>query len=97
MSLGNRPSAGQPGRRTSCFLQFDMKTLARRLGESEHARNEIQGLRRALDKSYAQIRERAQAEWQRRYAGGDPSDACVRVRIAQGCGPEALARCSRGR
>jgi hypothetical protein len=60
-----------------------MKTLARKLSENEDASNEVQGLRRALDKSYAQLRERAQAEWQRRYAGRDPSDACVRVRIGQ--------------
>jgi len=60
-----------------------MKTLVRRLSESEHAAREVQGLQRALDKSYAQLRERAQAEWQRRCAGRDPSDACVCVRIRQ--------------
>jgi len=60
-----------------------MKMLARRLSESEHAASEVQGLQWALDKSYAQLRERAQAEWQRRCAGRDPSDACVCVRIGQ--------------
>jgi len=60
-----------------------MKTLVRRWSESEHTANEIQGLQRALDKSYAQLRERAEAEWQRRCAGRDPSDACVCVRIRQ--------------
>jgi hypothetical protein len=67
-----------------------MKTLARRLSENEHATNEVQGLRRALDQSYAQLRERAQAEWQRHYAGRDPSDACVRVRIGQDGRQQAL-------
>jgi len=60
-----------------------MKTLVRSLSESEHATREVEGLQRALDKSYAQLRERAQAEWQRRCAGRDPSDACVCVRIGE--------------
>ena len=67
-----------------------MKTLVRRLSESEHAASEVQGLQRALDKSYAQLRERAQAEWQGRCAGRDPSDACVCVRIGQAVLQQAL-------
>ena len=68
-----------------------MKTLVRRLSESEHTASEVQGLERALDKSYAQLRERAQAEWRRRCAGRDPSDACVCVRIGQVVRQQALA------
>ena len=67
-----------------------MKTLVRRLSESEHAASEVQDLQRALDKSYTQLRERAQAEWRRRCAGRDPSDACVRVRIGQAVRQHAL-------
>jgi hypothetical protein len=67
-----------------------MKTLARRLSEDDHATSEVQSLRRALDKSYAKLRERAEAEWQRRCAGRDPSDACVRVRIGQNRRQQAL-------
>ena len=67
-----------------------MKTLVRRLSESEHATSEVQGFQWALDKSYAQLRERAQAEWQRRCAGDDPSDACVCVRIEQTVRQQAL-------
>jgi hypothetical protein len=67
-----------------------MKTLVRRLSESEHATSEVQGLQWALDKSYAQLRERAQAEWQRRCADRDPSDACVCVRIGQAVRQQAL-------
>jgi hypothetical protein len=67
-----------------------MKTLVRRLGESEHAASEVQGLQWALDKSYAQLRERAQAEWQRRCADRDPSDACVCVRIGQAVRQQVL-------
>ena len=67
-----------------------MKTLVRGLNESEHAASEMQGLQWALDKSYAQLRERAQAEWQRRCADRDPSDACVCVRIGQAVRQQAL-------
>jgi hypothetical protein len=67
-----------------------MKTLVRRLGESENAAREVQGLQWALDKSYAQLRERAQAEWQRRCADRDPSDACVCVRIGQAVRQQVL-------
>jgi hypothetical protein len=67
-----------------------MKTLVRRLSESGHAASEVQGLQWALDKSYAQLRERAQAEWQRRCADRDPSDACVCVRIGQAVRQRAL-------
>jgi hypothetical protein len=67
-----------------------MKTLARRSSKSEHAASEVQGLQWALDKSYAQLRERAQVEWQRRCAGRDPSDACVCVRIGQAVRQQAL-------
>ena len=68
-----------------------MKTLARRLSESERTGSEVQGLQRALDKSYTLLRERAQAEWQRRCAGRDPSDACVCVRIGQDGRQHALS------
>ena len=43
----------------------------------------MQGLRQALDQLYGQLREKALADWQRRYAGTDPSDACVRVHIGR--------------
>jgi hypothetical protein len=67
-----------------------MKTLARRLGESEHEASEVQDLQWALDQRYAQLRERAQAEWQRRCSGHDPSDACICVRIGQAVRQQAL-------
>jgi hypothetical protein len=60
-----------------------MKTLARRGNGNRNAADEVQKLQEVLDKSYAQMRERACMEWQDRCAGGDPSDACVQVRI--GC------------
>ncbi len=55
-----------------------MNLLARK--KNEYSR-EKDALQQALDKSYAQLRERARVEWQRYHAARDPSDACVRVRI----------------
>ena len=58
-----------------------MKTLARSRNGNRDASNEVEELREALDKSYAQLRERAGQEWDRRCAGTEPSDACVHVHI----------------
>jgi hypothetical protein len=40
-------------------------------------------LQYALDQNYRQILERARSEWERKFAGSAPSDACVSVRIKQ--------------
>ena len=77
-----RPSADSKAR----FLLFHfpgMKLLAFRWSEEEQAENEINALQQALDETYARLRRKAQAEWQRCFTGRDPSDACVRVRIAE--------------
>jgi hypothetical protein len=58
-----------------------MKTLARSRNGTRDASNEVEELREALDKSYAQLRERASREWCHHCAGADPSDACVHVHI----------------
>jgi len=42
----------------------------------------IDGLRRALEKNYSRISEAARREWERKFRGADPSDACVSVRIS---------------
>lgn len=49
---------------------------------------ETVALMRNLDAVYERLRQRARAEWLRHHAGGDPSDACVSVRIrcASGAG-----------
>lgn len=39
------------------------------------------GLERAIDRSVRRLVENAHREWNRRFAGKDPSDACVSVRI----------------
>ena len=43
----------------------------------------IAGLERALDLSYRCLIRAARAEWDSRFAGKEPSDACVTVRITE--------------
>jgi hypothetical protein len=38
--------------------------------------------RSTLDKKYQQVLRGAEARWERDFAGKDPSDACVSVRIS---------------
>lgn len=49
------------------------------------------GLRKALHHNYGRVCGAAKEEFERRFAGKDPSDACVSVRISTG-GPRSLAR-----
>ena len=44
----------------------------------------ISGLRHALDLNYARVLATAEDRWNRNFAGKDPSDACVSVRISSG-------------
>lgn len=44
----------------------------------------ISGLRHALDVNYERVLAAAQERWERNFAGKDPSDACVSVRISSG-------------
>lgn len=67
-----------------------MNKLVSKGSGTEGATSEVEGLQRALDASYSEFRERALAEWQRRYPSGDPSDACVRVHIAHASAPRQL-------
>ena len=64
-----------------------MKPVARKGDPAEEPIDEVAGLERALDKSYARMRERARAAWERHHAGKDPSDACVSVRVTPGTEP----------
>ena len=48
------------------------------------SRRLISGLRQALDLNYARVLAAASREWERNFAGKDPSDACVTVRISSG-------------
>ena len=44
----------------------------------------IAGLRHALDMNHARLLAAAQRRWEQNFAGKDPSDACVSVRISSG-------------
>ena len=39
-------------------------------------------LRKVLDRKYGQVMNAARKHWERNYAGKDPSDSCVRVRVS---------------
>lgn len=68
------------------FLLFlgTMKSLQKteaarkRMGD----RGMADGLNKALENKYSRILRTAGTEWDRRFAGRDPSDACVSVRIS---------------
>jgi hypothetical protein len=44
----------------------------------------ITGLKQALDVNYARALATAQIRWEQNFAGRDPSDSCVTVRISSG-------------
>ena len=54
------------------------------------SRRLIRGLKHLLEIKYARVLDAARSEWERSFAGKDPSDACVSVRISSG-GPEKTA------
>jgi len=41
-----------------------------------------EGFERALKRNFERLRENARREWESRFAGTDPSDACVSIRIS---------------
>jgi hypothetical protein len=44
----------------------------------------IDGLRKAIDMNYSRLLGTATQQWERNFAGKDPSDACVSVRVSAG-------------
>lgn len=66
--------------------------------QSDHLRGRdmLQGLQRGLEKNYARVLHAAGREWERRFAGKDPSDACITVSVSGSdqtfSGPPAHAR-----
>ena len=43
----------------------------------------IEGLQRAIDQNYRRLLEAAKAQWELRFAGKDPRDACARIRVTR--------------
>lgn len=67
----------------SCFQMKGMRTDLQIL---EQRNNDIageiaEGMLRTVNRNHRQILEAAQKEWECKYAGSDPSDACVSVCI----------------
>ena len=60
------------------------------------SRRLITGLRHALDMNYARVLAAANTQWERNFAGKDPSDACVTVRISSGKPTAGVLRKSAG-
>jgi hypothetical protein len=60
------------------------------------SRRLINGLRQALDMNYARVLAAASTQWERNFAGKDPSDACVSVRISSGKPMAGILRNSAG-
>jgi hypothetical protein len=44
----------------------------------------ITGLKHALDVNYSRVLTTARSQWEQNFAGKDPSDSCVSVRISSG-------------
>ena len=51
----------------------------------------IEVLQKALDQTYRRVLETAKADWDRLFAGQDPSDGSIRVRISNAEMVEELA------
>jgi hypothetical protein len=57
-------------------------------------RRMIDGLRQALDMKYARLLETAKQQWERNFAGKDPSDACVSVCVTSGDSQRLFLPCA---
>ncbi len=53
----------------------------------------ISGLKHALDVNYAHVIDAARSRWECNYAGTDPSDACVSVRISPADSRKSVLAC----
>jgi len=51
--------------------------------DADHRRL-IASLRQSLDVTYSRMLEMARQKWEHNFAGKDPSDACVSVRVGSG-------------
>ncbi len=53
-----------------------------------------QKVRQSLKINYPKLFETAKKHWERNYAGKDPSDACVSVRVSSGDSPKRSVPCA---
>jgi hypothetical protein len=54
----------------------------------------IDALRYALDSNYSRLLETAKQQWERNFAGKDPSDACVSVHVSSGDSQKSSLPCA---
>jgi hypothetical protein len=52
--------------------------------QGDLSRQIAEGMLRAIERNYGRLVATARKEWERKYAGSDPSDTCVTVRISTG-------------
>jgi hypothetical protein len=62
----------------NAYLQADSEP------ESDLSRQIAEGMLRAIEKNYGRLLATARKQWERKYAGLDPADSCVIVRISTG-------------
>ena len=55
--------------------------ICRRMSTQNPALAEIKEFDKSIGQAYEKLVRTARVEWERRFPGGDPSDACVSVRI----------------
>jgi hypothetical protein len=54
----------------------------------------IDALRQAVDSNYSRLLETARQQWEHNFAGKDPSDACVSVRVTSGASERSTLPCA---
>jgi hypothetical protein len=78
--------------RNTCFSRRSMIVDLQTQDTDNHRL--IDDLRRALDMEYARLLETAKRQWARNFAGKDPSDACVSVRVTSGDSQRSSLACA---
>lgn len=64
------------------------------LGEDISDDSLIPRMRQSLNINYPRLFEAAKKHWERSFAGKDPSDACVSVRVSPGDSPKRSVPCA---
>src|SRR5881628_2464542 len=87
--LSREACGGADRRKSCCGRSFAMSKLP--VGEAISHCTTIDSLQKALDHSYRHLLDAAKADWHRLFAGNDPADACVTVRVPDEVIAEELA------
>jgi hypothetical protein len=85
LPLAARSLVSTPRRATGrnfCFFWGAVNTNLKTFNADN--RRLIDGLRKALEINHVRMFETAKQQWERNFAGNDPSDSCVSVRVTSG-------------